>query len=112
MKICESDGCGRPVERPHGKLCEPCRLERLRHGGKSSAARLNYAKREKVKREQRRTLLTAVPVTAKCPKCGNLHTVKLAPAQVEKGKLPRLYCPQHEGNRFKRSEWQETGRAA
>jgi len=98
MKTCEC-GCGRPVERPYGKLAEPCRIERLKHGGKSAAAKLNYAKREKQKRDERRSLLTAVPVTAKCPTCLRRHTIDLPPALVEKNKMPRIYCPVHEGNR-------------
>jgi len=109
MMFCK---CGGEIKTKHGDLCEPCRRERLSHGGRVSAAKINYHKREAVKQAERRTATTAVPVTAKCPKCGVFHTVMLAPLQVERGKTPRIYCTQHEGNRSRRTEWQETGVAA
>ena len=109
MKTCEC-GCGRPVERAHGKLAEPCRIERQKHGGKSAAAKLNYAKREKQKRDDRRSVLTAVSVTAKCPCCLRRHTIDLPPALVEKNKMPRIYCPVHEGNRNRSEDTYTFGR--
>lgn len=40
-----------------------------------------------------------VPVTAKCPTCGAMHEVELAPDEIEPGIIQRIYCKRHEHNR-------------
>jgi len=96
MKLCK---CGQPVHSRYGRLCTACLFSVRSAAGKSNASRINYAKREKAKQAERRTATTQVPCYCKCPTCHCLHVVPLAPSQIEEGKIPRLYCPLHEGRR-------------
>ena len=76
----------------------------LSNGGKRGAAVTNYLKRQKAIQAERRTALTLTPAVCKCPACWKLHTVELAPIFVEKGKMPRIFCPAHIGRRAYASE--------
>jgi hypothetical protein len=69
------------------------------NGGKRGAAVTNYKRREAVKQAERRTAEMAVAVKARCPATLHDWIAMLPPSQVEKGKLPRIYCPQHESRR-------------
>lgn len=95
--------CGKSITTKFGKLCDTCRREARRIGGLKGVAirdgKYAYSEREKVKQTERRTAQYQVLMTAKCPACGNLHMTMLSPNQIEPGKLPRIYCPQHEKRR-------------
>lgn len=69
------------------------------NGGRRGAAVTNYKRRERLKQAERRTQETPLPTLARCPATLHEWIAMLPPSQVEKGKIPRLYCKQHENRR-------------
>lgn len=92
MKFCD---CGSEITTRYGKLCDECLFLARSRGGKSVTGRkMKGSSKDGAGRHK-----AGVPVRAKCPVCQKMHTVELAPAEIEKGKIPRIYCKQHDYNR-------------
>lgn len=82
--------CGQPVTSRYGRLCPACLFSARSKAGKMM---------KQAVRERKRKPPNVVAVLARCPATLHDWIAMLPPSMVEPGKLPRIYCQQHENRR-------------